>query len=68
MELVLFCGASKGLEPESSNGTSMNDARQILGTPREACWEYSWSPTGSFHCYGWSASWILASTWSSADG
>jgi inner membrane protein len=30
-------------------GTSIDDVRRILGVPREACWEYSWSPTGSFH-------------------
>lgn len=31
------------------SGTSIDDARRILGVPREACWVYSWSPTGSFH-------------------
>ena len=30
-------------------GTSLDDARRVLGPPREACWSYSWSPTGAFH-------------------
>jgi len=30
-------------------GTSLDDARRVLGPPREACWRYSWSPTGAFH-------------------
>ena len=30
-------------------GTSLEDARRVLGPPREACWEYTWSPTGAFH-------------------
>ena len=30
-------------------GTSLDDARRLLGPPREACWAYTWSPTGAFH-------------------
>jgi hypothetical protein len=30
-------------------GTSLDDARRVLGPPREACWGYTWSPTGAFH-------------------
>ena len=30
-------------------GTSLDDVRRVLGPPREACWSYSWSPTGAFH-------------------
>jgi inner membrane protein len=30
-------------------GTSVDDARRVLGPPREACWAYTWSPTGAFH-------------------
>ena len=30
-------------------GTSLDDARRVLGPPREACWRYTWSPTGAFH-------------------
>ena len=30
-------------------GTSLDEARRVLGPPREACWSYSWSPTGAFH-------------------
>jgi hypothetical protein len=30
-------------------GTSLEGAWRILGPPREACWHYTWSPTGSFH-------------------
>jgi membrane-bound metal-dependent hydrolase YbcI (DUF457 family) len=30
-------------------GTSLGDVRRVLGPPREACWRYSWSPTGAFH-------------------
>jgi hypothetical protein len=31
------------------NGTSIDDVQRILGVPRQACWEYSWSPTGRYH-------------------
>ncbi len=30
-------------------GTPIDDVRRILGVPHQACWGYSWSPTGSFH-------------------
>ena len=30
-------------------GASLEDVRRVLGPPREACWEYTWSPTGAFH-------------------
>ncbi len=30
-------------------GTSLDDARRLLGPPREACWAYTWSSTGAFH-------------------
>jgi inner membrane protein len=30
-------------------GTSLEQARRALGPPREACWSYTWSPTGAFH-------------------
>jgi inner membrane protein len=30
-------------------GTTIDAARRLLGPPREACWRYTWSSTGSFH-------------------
>jgi hypothetical protein len=25
-------------------GTSLTDVERLLGSPRESCWQYSWSP------------------------
>jgi inner membrane protein len=30
-------------------GTSLNAVQRLLGSPRESCWRYSWSPQGRHH-------------------
>jgi inner membrane protein len=30
-------------------GTSRRDVKRLLGSPREACWRYSWSPRNAFY-------------------
>jgi inner membrane protein len=30
-------------------GTSIDAVRRLLGPPRDACWQYSWSPSHHFH-------------------